>query len=235
MRVTAVLLLLAAAVSSVFADAGTGLYPPGLMSAIERANSLLKTRQFADAARAYSEAIGASPQFCSTELDADSEYSDLSPIDYSLYYKRGTANLSLQRYPQALADFQRVLQLNPAAPSMTHLHIARVYMKAGDFAAARASLREYSTLAGTGAGARDAQDLLLAVGEAEAAWTKAERARKAGLWTACVESANAALATASHSPEIRGTRAECGIAGGNIELGVSDLSCVCLRPVAAGY
>jgi DnaJ family protein C protein 3 len=143
-----------------------------------------------------------------------------------LYYKRGTAHLSLQRHPQALADFQRVLELSAAPPPATHLHIARLFAKAGDFADARSSVRAYTALASAGTGDRDAQELLVRLTDAEAAWAQAERARKAGLWTACVEAANTALSVSSHSPEIRGTRAECGIAGGNIELGVSDLSYV---------
>lgn len=52
-------------VCSVNADpSGSALYPPGLQPIINRANVLLSTGQFNDAAKAYSEAIGEfSPSF----------------------------------------------------------------------------------------------------------------------------------------------------------------------------
>ena len=43
--------------SGVLADSA-GLYPPGLLPIINRANGLLSAGQFNDAARAYSDAIG---------------------------------------------------------------------------------------------------------------------------------------------------------------------------------
>lgn len=47
--------------TSVLADSGAGgLYPPGLLPLINRANALLSTGQFNDAAKVYSEAIGVS-------------------------------------------------------------------------------------------------------------------------------------------------------------------------------
>jgi hypothetical protein len=45
-------------VYGVCAESG-GLYPPGLLPLINRANALLSKGQFNDAAKAYSEAIGA--------------------------------------------------------------------------------------------------------------------------------------------------------------------------------
>lgn len=41
----------------VYADQG-GLYPPGLLPLINRANALLSTGQFNEAAKIYTEAIG---------------------------------------------------------------------------------------------------------------------------------------------------------------------------------
>ena len=43
--------------AGVLADS-SGLYPPGLIPIINRANGLLSSGQFNDAAKAYSEAIG---------------------------------------------------------------------------------------------------------------------------------------------------------------------------------
>jgi hypothetical protein len=55
---TLVVLPLLAAAPGVFADAG--LNAPGLMPLINKANTLLSSGKFADAARMYSEAIGES-------------------------------------------------------------------------------------------------------------------------------------------------------------------------------
>lgn len=41
-----------------FAEPSGGLYPPGLLPLINRANALLSTGQFNEAAKVYSEAIG---------------------------------------------------------------------------------------------------------------------------------------------------------------------------------
>lgn len=116
-----------------------------------------------------------------------------------------------------------MLTLTTAPPPAVHLQIARIHAKDGQLALARAAARTYSASSPGAAGDADANDLLFRVGEAEVAAKKAERARRAGLWTACVEAATLALQVASHSSEIRGTRAECGIAGGDMELGVGDL------------
>ncbi|KAJ7661388.1 hypothetical protein DFH06DRAFT_1129493 [Mycena polygramma] len=55
---TSTLLFLLLPATGTHADSGTGLYPPGLQPLIARANVLLSTGQFNDAAKAYSEAIG---------------------------------------------------------------------------------------------------------------------------------------------------------------------------------
>lgn len=202
MRWCAVLLPLAAVLHGAVADSGAGLYPPGFVPLVSRADGLLAAGQYNDATMAYTEAIA------------------LAPTEYILYYKRATAYLSTQRNAQALADFQQVLTLTPSPPPAVHLQIARIHAKDGHFASARASLKTYSP---SGAD-KDARSLLAHIAEAETAWKSAERARKAGLWTSCVESASMALQVASFSTEVRGTRAECGIAGGDVELGIGDLT-----------
>jgi hypothetical protein len=58
MRLFALSSLLVLAVQGICAESG-GLYPPGLLPLINRANALLSTGQFNEAAKAYSEAIGA--------------------------------------------------------------------------------------------------------------------------------------------------------------------------------
>jgi DnaJ family protein C protein 3 len=56
MRLLALALLLIAGIGA-SADSA-GLYPPGLLPIINRANGLFSAGQYNDAARAYSEAIG---------------------------------------------------------------------------------------------------------------------------------------------------------------------------------
>jgi DnaJ family protein C protein 3 len=50
-------------------SAGSALYPPGLQPLINRANALLSAGTFHDAAKAYSEAIGALNQAVHSGVD----------------------------------------------------------------------------------------------------------------------------------------------------------------------
>ncbi|KAJ7799680.1 hypothetical protein B0H14DRAFT_3092771 [Mycena olivaceomarginata] len=98
---TSSLLFLLLPATGTYADSGAGLYPPGLQPLITRANVLLSTGQFNEAARVYSEAI------------------EQSPADYLLFYKRATAYLSLGRHGSALDDFAHVLTLTPLPSAST--------------------------------------------------------------------------------------------------------------------
>ncbi|KAJ3760875.1 hypothetical protein EV360DRAFT_80758 [Lentinula raphanica] len=196
--------------TSVLADAGAGgLYPPGLLPLINRANALLSTGQFNDAAKIYSEAI------------------EQSPADYLLYYKRATAYLSLSRHNAALEDFDKVLSLTSHTFDNAHLMKARIYAKEGEFDLARSSIESYrSSLSSQGRPMDSAaNDLLQSVNEAELLLAKARREKRAQLWTACAEScSNIIRDTASHSIEVRVMRAECQLAAGDVEGSVGDLT-----------
>ena len=123
---TSLCLGLLAVVSNVNADSSSGgLYPPGLLPLINRANALLSAGQFADAAQSYSEAI------------------DHSPADYLLYYKRATAYLSLSRHAPALEDFEHVLVLTHGTFPNALLMKAKIHLKDGSFALARQTLKSY--------------------------------------------------------------------------------------------
>ncbi|EEB86866.1 hypothetical protein MPER_16026, partial [Moniliophthora perniciosa FA553] len=111
-------LILSLAVPYIIADQG-GLYPPGLLPLINRANALLSAGQFSEAANVYSEAI------------------EQSPTDYLLYYKRATAYLSLSRHSSALDDFDKVLSLTSNTFDNAHLMKARIHLKEGEFKLAR--------------------------------------------------------------------------------------------------
>ncbi|KAF6754043.1 hypothetical protein DFP72DRAFT_1010136 [Ephemerocybe angulata] len=201
-----VLLLLNAGYTSAEAStSGGGLNPPGLQPIINRANVLLSSGHFGDAAKAYSEAI------------------DQSPTDYLLYYKRATAYLSLQRHSSALEDFDKVLSLTSGTFDNAHLQKARIYLKDGAFSLARSSLSAYLK-AKKGVREPGVEQLEKDIAEGDRLRGKAEKERRAQLWSACVESASLALRVASHSIEVRNWRAECAVASGDIESAVGDLT-----------
>ncbi|KAL4255702.1 Tetratricopeptide-like helical domain superfamily protein, partial [Pleurotus pulmonarius] len=104
---------------------GGDLYPPGLLPLINRANVLLSTGQFNEAAKVYTEAI------------------EQSPTDYLLFYKRATAYFSLNRHSSALDDFEKVLSLTSNTFDNAHLMKARIHTKDGHFADARTALKYY--------------------------------------------------------------------------------------------
>ncbi|KAJ3559631.1 hypothetical protein NP233_g11220 [Leucocoprinus birnbaumii] len=188
----------------VYADQG-GLYPPGLLPLINRANALLSTGQFNEAAKMYSEAI------------------DQAPADYLLYYKRATAYLSLQRHSAALDDFDKVLSLTSNTFDNAHLMKARIYAKEGQYNLAKPSLKLYIKAKGKSKD-QDAEELEKEIEEGEQLHSKLEKERKSQLWNACVETASSLLRTASHSVEVRTWRAECAFAAGDLESSVGDLS-----------
>jgi DnaJ homolog subfamily C member 3 len=72
LSLSSILILLACNGSTFVYGADSELYPPGLLPLINRANILLSTGQFNEAAKVYSEAIGKVPFFLSfffTRLD----------------------------------------------------------------------------------------------------------------------------------------------------------------------
>ncbi|TDL18409.1 hypothetical protein BD410DRAFT_775048 [Rickenella mellea] len=209
----------ASARSDPSAGAGGGaLYPPGLLPLITRANTLLATGQFADAIRAYTEAI------------------DQSPADSSLLYKRATAYLSLGRHPPALADFDAVLSLTHGTFDKAYLQSARIHLKDGDWSSARVAAQRYaqristtsesgstSGAGGAGSGESSASDLLFAISEGEVSARKALQMSRAGLYTACMEAAGDAMRVATHSTDLRKLRAECALRAGDVQQHVGDL------------
>jgi DnaJ homolog subfamily C member 3 len=138
-----------------------------------------------------------------------------------LYYKRATAYFSLNRHPNALDDFDKVLSLTSNSFDSALLMKARIHVKDGRWNDARDALKQYSSKV---KGDKSASELTLAISEGDSAGRKAEKAMKSQLWTACVEAASQALKTASHSLEIRQYRAECSLASGDIEGSVADLT-----------
>ena len=208
----------------VYADKA-GLYPPGLLPLITRANTLLSTGHFNEAAKVYSEAIGminSSSNIMESKLNC---LQDQAPADYLLYYKRATTYFSLQRYSAALEDFDHVLSLTSNTFDNAHLMKARIYAKEGQYEPAKSSLELYVKAKGKNKD-QDAEDLEKEIEEGQHLYSKLEKERKSQLWNACVETASALLRKASHSVEVRTWRAECAFAAGDLESCVGDLSYV---------
>lgn len=180
-----------------------GLYPPGLLPLINRANVLLSAGQFNEAARIYTEAI------------------EQSPADYLLYYKRATAYFSLSRHGPALDDFDKVLSLTSGTFDNANLMKARIHLRDGHFDLAREALRAYVKAKGQ---TEESKELEASIKAGEEMEQKMEKERAAQLWNACIESASAALRVASHSIDIRSVRTECALASGDVESAVGDLT-----------
>lgn len=146
--------------------------------------------------------------------------SDQSPADYSLYYKRATAYFSLNRYSNALADFDQVLSLTSETFDKAYFMKAKIFAKEGRWSDARDALKRYQA---KNKSDKTAMELLLDVSDGEMAAKKVLNAQRAKLWTACEESASQALKTAPHAVNIRQQRAYCALAAGDFEQAVGDL------------
>ncbi|KAF9567663.1 hypothetical protein CPC08DRAFT_814158 [Agrocybe pediades] len=203
LALTSLLLLLSSKNDLSVVATDSGLYPPGLLPLITKANVLLSTGQFSEAAKIYSEAI------------------DQSPTDYLLYYKRATAYYSLQRHNSALEDFDKVLSLTSGTFDNAHLMKARIYSREGHFSLAKTSLASYVKAKGKD---KETEELEADIEEGEKMKQKTEKERNAELWNACVESASQTLRVASHSIEVRTWRAECALAANDIESAVGDMT-----------
>lgn len=195
------LLLLAKPVLS--DTSSSGLAPPGLHPLIVRGDALLSAGQFNDAAKTYTDAIS------------------LSPADYLLFYKRATAYFSLSRHASALDDFTKVLELTGGEFDRAIMMMAKIHTKEGNWARAKELIETYNLKV---AGDQAAHDMLNDIKEAEVVASKAVKARRAQLWTVCSEAATQALRVASHSSELRQTRADCNLASGDVQGAVLDLT-----------
>ncbi|KAI6155914.1 hypothetical protein BKA82DRAFT_138116 [Pisolithus tinctorius] len=186
------------------ANQSGGLAHPNLQPLVTRGDTFLSAGHWSDAAKTYSDAIS------------------LSPGDYLLFYKRATAYLSSNRHANALEDFSKVLELTSGEFDRAILMIAKIHMKDGDWTQAQRTLDTYAAKASDSDSV--VAELRADIKDAQAAAKKAKDARRAQLWTVCSEAATQALRVASHSTELRQTKAECSLAGGDPQGAVVDLS-----------
>lgn len=110
---------------------------PQLSTLVTRANTLLSSGQFADAARTYTEAL------------------ELAPNDYLLYFKRATAYLSSSRHSPALDDFDTVLRLTDGSFDKALMAKAKILAKEGRWAESREALAAFSKKVPGDKGAQD--------------------------------------------------------------------------------
>ncbi|KAF8834839.1 hypothetical protein BDN67DRAFT_998774 [Paxillus ammoniavirescens] len=199
---TGLLLLVSPALSEPSSSSGS-IAHPNLQPLIARADAYLSAGHFSDAAKTYTDAIS------------------LSPGDYLLLYKRATAYYSLSRHASALDDFSKVLELTSGEFDRAIVMMAKIHTKDGNFARAQSTLETYASKA---PGSAVVDEMMSDIKDAQAAAKKASTAKRAQLWTVCSEAATQALRVASHSLEIRQTRAECALAGGDPQGAVVDLS-----------
>ena len=148
-------------------------------------------------------------------------FTEQSPQDATLFYKRATAYFSLSRFENALSDFDSVLELTPDSFPKAHFMRARIYAKDARFADARSALADYQAKAPTDS---SAIEFGLQLRDSEAAAAKLEGAYKAKLWTACEEAATTVLIMAPHAVDIRRKRALCALGGGDYEQALGDLT-----------
>ncbi|ESK91303.1 and tpr domain protein [Moniliophthora roreri MCA 2997] len=194
--------ILSLAVPYIVADQG-GLYPPGLLPLINRANALLSAGQFNEAANVYSEAI------------------EQSPTDYLLYYKRATAYLSLSRHSSALDDFDKVLSLTSNTFDNAYLMKARIHLKEGEFKLAREDISAY--MKSNKSPDASALELRDKIEEADKLMVKAQKEYKSQLSNACVETTSTLLREyTAYSIPIRSLRAECSLLSGDVAGAVGD-------------
>ncbi len=179
-------------------QSNNGLSDPNLLPLINRANALLSSGQFADAATAYTNALVALPQ------------------DQLLYYKRATAYYSLGRYGPAVEDCIKVRELGGGMAERAEVMMGRIYLKEGRWDDVRDVLASMKS--------SEAQTMLDDVRETEKLAKRMALERKSELWTACVETAGQVLKTASHAVGIREARAECALTSGDVEGAVGDLT-----------
>ncbi|KAG8732814.1 hypothetical protein FRC10_000600 [Ceratobasidium sp. 414] len=197
---TRALLPLALAAPGIF---GQGIEKPGLRPLTGRGDAHLAAGQYTDAARAYSDAL------------------ELAPESYLLLYKRATAYFSQNRNSQALADFNKVLELTGDEFDKALFMKARLFAREGKWTEAAQFARQFSE---KHKGDTAAVDLLFAVTEGQVASRNAEKAGKNKHWDICVEEATRALLTASHASSLRELRANCALAQGDLEQAAADLT-----------
>jgi DnaJ family protein C protein 3 len=147
---TTLVISIIALAQSALADSA-GLEHPGLQPLVARANGFLAAGQFNDAIKALTDAIGTQRHAADAFVDTE-QMIDLSPVDYLLYYKRATAQLSLARHSQALDDFEQVIKLSKGNFEKAYLMQGSIHLKEGRWKETKEVMGKYK---GKDKGAQD--------------------------------------------------------------------------------
>lgn len=193
--VTALALLTATPIASCLSPSDISSDTP-ISSLISLANAHLAKGSFNEALTYFDVAISRNPE------------------DYLTIFKRGATYLSLGKHPQAVGDFNRVLDLKPGFEGAL-LQRAKIKSKNADWAGAKADYK----LAGKTAGQE-----LMDLEEAQGAALLAADAERKGDWEGCVTNAGIAIMTASTALGLRQLRARCRLERGEVREAVSDLA-----------
>ena len=142
---------------------------------------------------------------------------DRDPKNYLTYFRRGAAYLSVGRAPQALADFDKVLTIQPGFEGALTQR-AKLRARSADWKGAR---QDYlATKKG-----KDHEELGN-LQEAENAAKAAKDAAKKRNWDECVTQASAAIMTAVGALDLRNLRVRCRFEKGEVTEALSDLSAI---------
>ena len=136
------------------------------------------------------------------------------PTNFITIFQRGAAYLSMGKSSQASEDFDRVLSLKPDFEGAL-LQRSRLKAKNADWNGALGDLEK--------AGKKKSPEYQ-AIQGAQSAAHAAQSAEKKHSWESCVKSADAAIAKAGMSVNLRQIRSHCHFERGEVEEGIRDLS-----------
>ena len=142
---------------------------------------------------------------------------DRDPKNYLTYFKRGAAQLSVGRSPQALADFNRVLAIRPGFEGAL-LQRAKLRARNADWKGAR---EDYISAKKSEEG-EELVNLALSENAAKAA----KEAAKKKDWETCVTESSNAIMTAVAALDLRNLRVRCRFEKGDVVEALGDLQAI---------
>lgn len=179
---------------------------PGDVSSDTPISQLLKHASTALSSGSHADALA----FYDIAIDRD-------PRNYLTYFKRGATFLSIGRATQAMADFDKVLNIKPGFEGALTQR-AKLHARSGRWPAARADYKA--------AKKADDSEELNTLGEAEQGARAAKEASKHKDWDTCVTQASIAIMTAISALDLRNLRVRCRFEKGEITEALGDLQAI---------
>ncbi|KAI8926426.1 hypothetical protein BC831DRAFT_456653 [Entophlyctis helioformis] len=195
----------AASASSAGASAGAGA---AASAHLEAARVLMGAGKFYEALDKFEAAIGADPS------------------SHMAYFKRAAAYLTLGRYPQALSDFSKVLELKPGH-MQARMQKAKILLLDGSIDAAVAEARMLpSNNAET-----DSAKLVADITQASSLFSESTRMLNAKNCQGAIEPLNGLIGLSPLSFDLRVARGDCFLELGDKEMAINDYKrCVKIKP-----